>query len=250
MDFLLKKVLIITVLSSAVCLNKFYDSFDIREKGMTFQLAYFPGYYSDKDETCNVHLPIQIVTFIYERFNLKAQLSPMTIISCLKIECKDVPVSVDDYNKLINNIFENIEEKGLLFLSNAPYKIPDPSTYTCDFKPDIEPGKISFKPVVEEVLKPETFDKLRAEIFQKGSVLGYIQASPNFLTFKGSIYNLAVDKLRIYAIRIIGWRVLKNELYWVFSFAADNNFCILSFCMIKAGAYNLNVVYEAPKSKS
>lgn len=244
MDSALKRLLCVLCIFTSIAHSYKYSSFDIREKGFKLIKAVDAGQVEDK--SCYLHLPIQIATFLYERLNLPKPLSPMTMINCLKMDCKPIKdLKIDQYMELIGKLFENIETIGAQFYENAPYSI-DKINNSCDFVPDVEPHKIVFKPKIQEVTTTDTFETLKSEIYQKGSVLGFINTVTTFLSFKFTIFNASESGTAyFFPIRIIGWKIIKTELYWVFNFAIDDSFCSFSFCMIKAGKYSLNVIYES-----
>jgi hypothetical protein len=217
-------------------------------------LSYHTAYSSldANDEDCNTNLAIQLSLVLSDKLKTPITISPMSIIQCYTpTNSNFVPyncsVKFDDLDSIItglNYMMKQINQSGLQYITTSPYivdettgEFPDCQT---DYKNEIPFFNRSDKhQLTVELYDPSKIDDLvsiKKIIYNTGSMLGLYKASRSFIRrYINASGPFVPDTSPIdgyYALRIIGWRVLQDKLYWVFTFTREKSFGMLNYGLI------------------
>lgn len=201
------------------------------------QTYYSKSYITDDGDIIDFRtsLPIQMTLVLSDmlKLNTHQTISPMNIITCFdyaktrkQYDYKKKYLQREEILNDINIIISYLQNKGSQFINNFPYEV-DSSTglfpVKCDenFKSDINIGNLSLQSITIDI------EGIKTALSVYGSIVCGINVAKDFFLFRDKeYYTYDIKEIRVEWIflRIIGWRIVDNITYFIFSYVGDENF--------------------------
>lgn len=222
-------------------IRKSYIITENRRLNLRLHSSYYTQSYFDEESfeviDYRTGLLIQVTLVLSDILNLEQTLSPMNLLTCFDYNKKE-PYNVNKIYTDIEDIFTDLDiitsflkKYGSQLMITFPYK-PIDFSKKCDL--NFVSSLPSFIKILFITLKDE--NTIKNELLQTGSLFVAFNAPKSFFEYSNKLYysyEISEKKIEWVFLRMIGWVMIDDVDYYIFTYVGNEEFGNWNTILIK-----------------